>query len=194
VRTPADLRRPPAAVIATLLCALGFAPGTAGAEDCPGAGALPSASTPDGYSRATLCLVNEERLAQGRRRLRVDAQLAAAAGAYAEEIVATGVFAHRSAGGESVVNRVGGQPGGLDRWIVLGENLGWGSLDLATPRELVRGWMRSSTHRANVLRRRFTHLGVGVVFAAPGDPARPEAATYASAFGALDRRSLRRRR
>jgi uncharacterized protein YkwD len=177
-----------------LVCVLGFAPGAAAAQDCPGADALPSESTTDGYIRATLCLVNGERLANGRRRLRSNAQLTAAASAYAEEMVATGVVAHRSATGESIVHRVGRQAGGLDRWMVLGENLGWGSLALATPRALVEGWMQSRSHRANVLSRRFTHLGVGVVFAAPGDPSRREAATYASAFGALDRAALRRRR
>jgi uncharacterized protein YkwD len=191
---PAPFRCLPAVLIAMLFSVLAFAPGTAAARSCSGADTLPSGSTTDAYSRATLCLVNAERRARGRRRLRPDAQLAAAAGAYADEIVATGVFAHRSATGESIIDRVGRQPGGVDRWIVLGENLGWGSLHLATPRELVHGWMRSPTHRANVLNRRFTHLGVGVVFAAPGDPARGETATYASAFGALDRIALRRRR
>jgi uncharacterized protein YkwD len=193
VRRPVDCRCPPAALIAVLACALGFAPAAASAAHCSGADALPSQSTPPAYTATTLCLVNEERVVNGRRPLRRDKELAAAAGAYAKEIVETGNFSHRSLGGESIVDRVARRWGGLNRWALLGENLGWGSLALATPRELVRGWMFSPTHRANVLNRRFTHLGVGVVFAAPGDLSRPEAATYASAFGAIDRAYLPRR-
>lgn len=168
-------------LLAAHIVVLAFAAAPA-AQACDGADALPSQSSPDAYADATVCLVNEERAAAGFAPLAGDQQLAQAARGYAGEMISTGVFAHRSANGESVLDRVRAH-GSLARWALLGENLGTGTLSLATPRALVLGWMNSPSHRANVLHERFTHLGIGVAFGAPGDAAKSEAATYASAFG-----------
>ena len=43
-------------------------------------------------------------------------------------------------------------------WSV-GENLAWGSGTLATPRAMVRAWMQSADHRANLLDRHFADVG-----------------------------------
>ena len=64
-----------------------------------------------------------------------------------------------------------------------GENIAWGRGERATPREIVRAWMESPPHRANVLGRSFRELGVGV---APGAPVRERygsEATYVHDFG-----------
>ena len=37
-----------------------------------------------------------------------------------------------------------------------------------TPRSVVRAWMHSSGHRANILTRTFRHIGVGVIRAGNG--------------------------
>ena len=64
---------------------------------------------------------------------------------------------------------------------MLGENLEWGTGALATPRGALESWMKSPGHRANILRRSFRELGVGVVLGVPvGDTA---GATYTVDFG-----------
>jgi uncharacterized protein YkwD len=65
----------------------------------------------------------------------------------------------------------------------VGENIAWGSQELATPRSIVNGWMHSPGHRANILNRRFREIGIGVSRGAP-EPGFDRAATYATDFGA----------
>ncbi len=67
-------------------------------------------------------------------------------------------------------------------WLV-GENLAWGETSRSSPRSIVRAWMHSHGHRANVLNPRFRELGAGVADGAPfGDNIEP-AATYDHEFG-----------
>jgi uncharacterized protein YkwD len=65
-----------------------------------------------------------------------------------------------------------------------GENLAWGTAELATPAAIVGAWMRSPGHRSNILRRTFRDIGLGVVQGAPerGDVG-GVAITYVHAFG-----------
>lgn len=44
----------------------------------------------------------------------------------------------------------------------IGENIAWGGGSLGTHRAIVRAWMRSAGHRANLLNPRFRDVGVGV--------------------------------
>ena len=71
---------------------------------------------------------------------------------------------------------------GASTWTV-GENIAWGSYDYATPRSIVRSWMHSPPHRANILRSQFRDIGIGL---SRGAPVRGQAraATYATDFGA----------
>ncbi|MFF2554168.1 CAP domain-containing protein [Nocardia sp. NPDC058058] len=71
----------------------------------------------------------------------------------------------------------------VNRWS---ENLyaGWDSTDFTTPQAAVTWWMNSPTHRANILDRNVTKLGVGVRAGAarPGiDPAKT-AGTFVQQF------------
>ncbi len=60
------------------------------------------------------------------------------------------------------------------------ENIAWGSGRLETPRAIVRAWMRSRGHRANILGR-FDEIGIGI---SNGTPRRGlDGATYATSFG-----------
>ena len=43
--------------------------------------------------------------------------------------------------------------------------------------------MESAGHRANILNRRFRHIGIGVVLGAPEDAQGMPAATYTTDFG-----------
>jgi uncharacterized protein YkwD len=48
-----------------------------------------------------------------------------------------------------------------------GENVAYGQRD---PAEVMRAWMNSPGHRANILNGRYSTIGVGVVVAASGQP------------------------
>ena len=90
-------------------------------------------------------------------------------------------YAHNSRSGARFGSRIAraGYFRGAARWFV-GENLG---LARSTPRSLVRSWMKSSSHRANVLNRRFRDIGVSVTAAARMRERQGFNATYVHEFG-----------
>jgi uncharacterized protein YkwD len=47
------------------------------------------------------------------------------------------------------------------RGPIYGENLAWGMGERATAQGIVRGWMASPGHRANLLRPGWTRIGIG---------------------------------
>jgi uncharacterized protein YkwD len=93
-------------------------------------------------------------------------------------------FDHTSRGGASFVDRIRRTRylKGARGWVV-GENIAWGSGSLATPRSIMRAWMNSPGHRANILNRRFREIGVGIAKGAPAAGV-GNGATYATSFGA----------
>lgn len=103
--------------------------------------------------RALLGAVNEARAANGLRPLRVDATLTRAARSYSSTLIRTDVFTHGALGAR--LARAGAQG------PVFGENLAWGSGSRATAQGIVRGWLASPGHRANVLRPGWTRIGLG---------------------------------
>lgn len=156
------------------------------AAACEGHDLVPGAENLTAIREATLCLVNAERTERGLGELEPVAVLHTVAAAYAKRMVRERFFGHTSPDGGTVVSRVKRTKylrGGLRRWS-LGENLAWGTGQLATPAKVVISWMRSPSHRRNILTARFTELGLGVSTGAPfatgGDRA---AATYVNAFG-----------
>ena len=105
----------------------------------------------------------------GLRPLRADRKLGKAALGHSKDMVAHRYFAHESRSGAPFTARIA-RTGWTRarRHYILGENIGWGSGSLATPRSMVRGWMQSAPHRANILERRFHMIGIGVAFGSPG--------------------------
>lgn len=171
-----------AAVAAAVLAVVLALPSVA-AAGCAGAGAHPSEASIRTIERATLCLVNKRRAKAGRARLRSNARLARAASGHSTAMVRHRFFSHTGRDGSSATDRIKatGYLRGARRWAT-GENIAWGSGGRATPRAIVAAWMRSSGHRANILRRSFRHLGVGVVRGAPVKGV-SQAATYTTDFG-----------
>ncbi len=94
-------------------------------------------------------------------------------------------FSHVSASGEDFVSRIkrAGYLRGARAWTV-GENLAWGSGSLGSPAEIVRGWMQSPPHKANILNGRFREVGVGIALGVPLPEAEVVGATYNTGFGA----------
>ena len=137
---------------------------------------------------AILCLINQKRAAEGEQPLRINPRLQAAAESHSSECVELDYFAHVSPSGETPVERIqstGYIPSPFDGYV-LGENLAWGTYELATPRAIVAAWIASPPHLANILESRYTETGIGVTPAVP--PSRGEGspgATYAQEFGVI---------
>ena len=170
-------------IIAVLIAAAALlAPAADALAACPGADAHPSQATVKQLRAATVCLMNVERRKHGRATLRANARLALAGQRHAGDMVRRRYFSHDSLAGRDFKARIA-RAGYLrrSRGAILGENLAWGSRGQATPRAIVRSWMASPGHRANVLQPRFREVGIGVVRAAPSGLA--GAATYAAEFG-----------
>ena len=177
-------RRTAASLVAALVALVALAVAApAQAADCPFADALPNEAAPADLGAATICLLNERRAAAGLGPLHANESLAKAADQYAQYMVSDEHFAHQDESGNNVVWRVmQADPDLADSWLVIGENLGWGTHSLATPRAMVQGWMDSPSHRDNILHARFDQIGVGITAGAPV-AGRTDALTYATVFG-----------
>lgn len=121
------------------------------------AGALGDA---DGVRAAVLAAINKERERAHRRPLRRHPALERAAQGHAEDLRRRGYYDHHSPEGTTPRSRILAQ-GYAAR--VAGENLAKGFF---SPDEVVARWMLSSGHRAQILAREVTDLGVGWSLAA----------------------------
>jgi uncharacterized protein YkwD len=172
------------AIAATAAAALALVPGSASASRCKGAYLNPASASAGSIEQATRCLVNAARRRRGRRPLRRNRRLSLAATRHARDMALNNYFSHDSRDGSSFldrIRRVHYLPH-YGAWSA-GENLAWGSGDYATPKSIVRSWMHSPGHRANILDSSYREIGIGVVFGAPVGGV-SNAATYASEFGA----------
>jgi uncharacterized protein YkwD len=181
VRSNATRRLRRLAAVPVVLAAVAT-PATASAATCHGANRSPAKLGQAGVRHATLCLLNQQRAAHGLRPLHADRRLARAALGHSKDMVAHRYFAHESRSGAPFTARIARTGWTRSRRsYVVGENIGWGSGVLATPRAMVRGWMHSAPHRANILERRYRVIGIGVAFGVP--VAASDGATYSTDFG-----------
>jgi uncharacterized protein YkwD len=107
--------------------------------------------------------VNGVRGWYGLRPLRPSRELKAAARTHSWDMARQGYFEHDSANGVPFWRRIVRfyQSRGFARWQV-GENLFWSSRRAAAV-QIVRSWMRSPGHRANLLSRTWRELGIGAL-------------------------------
>lgn len=117
----------------------------------------PGSSAHDGTQ--VLRLLNAQRAAHKLPALKLAAGLTRAARGHSRDMLARHYFAHDTLNGPSFDRRIrrdyrGGR--------ILGENIGWGSGRLGSPAAMVRAWMHSPGHRANILRRPFRRIGIGI--------------------------------
>ncbi len=162
-------------------------PVASGIGPCPDTTLMPSASNEPRIVRSTLCLINAQRRHYGLVPLVEDTRLDRAAQAHSDDMVAHGYFEHVSPSGSTPESRMTGA-GYLSGNVgyEVGENIAWGTLNLATPASIVNAWMNSPGHRANILRSAFRQTGIGVSPAAPGGMGQGEAgATYTQDFGVI---------
>ena len=169
------------AVLATAFAAT--VPASADAAPCANQSLIPSQSNLNRVREATLCLVNRQRAASGRAPLTSNGELTKAASKYVGTMTARGFFAHVSPGGSTPASRIKVTLYLVDaRSWSIGENLAWGDGKLATPAQMVAAWMRSPSHRQNMLSARFRQLGVGIAIGTP-EHGSASGATYATEFG-----------
>ena len=114
--------------------------------------------------------------------LRVSAALTRAGDRYARTLVQQRHWSHTAPDGSGIAQRAFDAGWTTDGPWVLGENLGYGGGDAATPAGVIRLFLDSPSHRRVLLDPRFREIGVGV---ADGTPTyRAEAsATYAVELG-----------
>ncbi|QFZ21933.1 CAP domain-containing protein [Saccharothrix syringae] len=114
------------------------------------------------YDQSVLTLTNQERTAAGCPALSSNDQLIAAAKRHNDEMAATGNFSHTGVDGSTPAQRVSeaGYP-----FRTTAENIAAGQ---RTPEEVVRDWMASEGHRANILNCELRELGVAYAVDAGG--------------------------
>ena len=105
-------------------------------------------------------LVNTERFRQRLRPLEWDDDVASLARNYSRQMARGGFFGHYDAKGRTVVERAEQQR--VRGWSKIGENLFMcGEID-GFERYSVRGWLKSPSHRKNMLDRQWSSTGIGV--------------------------------
>ncbi len=105
-------------------------------------------------------LVNGERSRARLRELEWDDRLANLARAYSRRMAREHFFDHYDPDGNTVIDRANSYR--IRNWRKIGENLFFAhGLDHITS-FAVRGWMRSRTHRQNILNRSWNAAGVGI--------------------------------
>ncbi|MFJ7071945.1 CAP domain-containing protein [Streptomyces sp. NPDC098781] len=106
-------------------------------------------------------LTNRERVRAGLRPLAVDTALGTAAQAYSADMASRAFYSHTSPEGTQPWDRAAAAG---SRMRTIGENIACGQ---RSPAEVMEGWMNSPGHRANILKRDFTHIGIGFAGGGP---------------------------
>ena len=117
--------------------------------------ATPKPATGTSVVGQVLSLVNAERAKAGCGPVRTSSALQRAAQGHSADMAAKDYFSHTSKDGRTFADRIraAGYAGGT-----IGENIAAGQ---ATASAVMRSWMGSAGHRANILNCSFTALGVG---------------------------------
>lgn len=110
-------------------------------------------STNSSYEQQVIDLVNKERARAGLSALKLDKNVAKAALVRAKETEKS--FSHTRPNGSKFSTAL--TESGVS-FRGAGENIAWGQ---KTPQEVMKGWMNSDGHRANILNKNFTTIGVG---------------------------------
>lgn len=113
----------------------------------------------DVQTRAVACLVNWARMQERRSRLSRRSALTRAAELKGLSVASCGQFSHTPCGTAvtSGVNAAG------YRYATFGENLFAGTWGRVSPRDVVKAWLDSPPHRANMLSGQFRHVGAAPV-------------------------------
>lgn len=138
----------------------GRRPGASSAAPPPAPKPAPPA--PGTEAQQVTVLVNAERAKEGCEPVRANGLLNDAAQGHSADMSARDYFSHTSPEGTDPGDRI--TAAGY-RWSTYGENIAKGQ---RTPADVMRAWMNSPGHRANILNCSFKEIGVGRVDSAGG--------------------------
>jgi len=167
----------------TLLALPAASPAAKRRSACANANVVPTAANVALVRAAVLCLHNRERSARGLPKLTEQPDLREAAEGHSLQMVDGQFFSHEAPDGRDMVDRILGAGYARGRAWSLGENIAWGTGPLATAAGIHRSWMQSPGHKANILRRQFREIGIGVALGAPSPTRGQVGATYTADFG-----------
>lgn len=158
-----------------------------GVSACGPTDSTPSQVGVDAAAAATMCLLNQERTSRGLRPLARNGLLAQAAQEHSADMVQRAYFEHTAPDGRTVQDRLRSTGYANGGSASTGENIAWGVGSKATPGAIVRRWMLSPPHRADILRPAFTEIGIGIAAGVPDVPGRRagDGATYTTDFGGV---------
>jgi len=173
-----------AVALLALLLMFALLPGRADAAQCRGGDASPAKLNNKRAAKAVLCLINKERRSHGLRPLRRHHAQAKAARKHNRRMIRGRCFSHQCPGEKDLAGRLV-----QARYLPckcswgIAENIAYGSGRNGSPRNIVRAWMRSSAHRANILNRSYEHIGIAAADGTPSAGRARDAATYTTDFG-----------
>ena len=155
------------------------------ARTCRGANLLPTRNNWQTVDTATLCLVNQVRIAHDLKPLRANRELRKVAASQVTTMVSRDYFSDDRPTGQTPLSLVA-----ITRYpahaaeFAVGENIAWGTGSFTTPAHIVAEWIASPPHREVMLSSQYSDAGVAVTAAIPAVlDAGPRGATYAIEFG-----------
>jgi uncharacterized protein YkwD len=155
---------------------------TASLVPCTNTELMPTPENVELVRSAILCLHNQLRAGKGLPLLTDNAKLRKSALGHASAMVNQGYFDHTSPDGGTFVDRIigAGYAKRNDGWT-LGENLAWGTGELSTATGIMNAWMNSAGHKANIVKKAYREVGIGIRLGVPSDGA--VGATITADFG-----------
>lgn len=99
-------------------------------------------------------LTNNERIKCNIAPLKMEDTLCKAAQEHASDMAVNNYFSHTSLDGRTIVDRINKYA----KYKCYGENIAMGQI---TPEQVVKDWINSEGHRANILNSQFTKIGIG---------------------------------
>ena len=136
--------------------------------------ASPVVAQPDLFGRQVVELSNRERQAKGLGALKFQSTLREAAQWLADDMAKKSYFSHTDSLRRDFATRL--RDFGYKNATVMAENIGLGAPD---PANAVANWMKSPSHRANILNPELTEIGVGSAYNGTG----PEGHYWVQDFG-----------
>ncbi len=115
-----------------------------------------AATTATKYENAVLYWTNIERSRAGLKKFKTSSSIIRAARTRASEIQTS--YSHTRPNGSRWTSALTAR--GID-YVSAGENFGYG---YTSPCSVVKAWMDSETHRTNIMKSKFTCMGVGCVY------------------------------
>ena len=117
-------------------------------------------AAPQAQEEAMLCLTNYARERVGEAPLEATAQLEESAADKGADVISCNSFSHTACGREFTYWMRATGYLSTECWRA-GENLAWGAGEYGTVSSIFRAWLRSPTHRANVLGD-YTQIGINL--------------------------------